>query len=235
LTLIHSSKGAVMPTAEARLATDRASRYLVQLCRHLGQMTRMSHRPPGGHGDGRTPPAVQQVDYADTRGTVRFADGQWTLEATADTLTLRVDAVDEDALQRLQAGIKARIEKIGRRDGLQVHWHPTESDTPPPTEHTDAKSGTSSAGGTARRPRGTTLGLMAGGALVVAVHLGIGGAALAGAAWTGWAANAVLVLVLVKLLFMGGHVFLGRAALRRGARLRHRRKHGEQSGADAVG
>src|SRR5689334_22412891 len=123
-----------MPTAEALLTTDRASRYLVQLCRHLGRMshptdpvhlthaTHPTHRTPGGHGEGGTPPPAPHVDHTDTHGTVRFPDGQWTLDATADTLTLRVDAADEDALRRLQDAIAARIEKIGRRDGLQVRW-----------------------------------------------------------------------------------------------------------------
>lgn len=222
-----------MPTAEAHLATDRASRYLVQLCRHLGQMIRMSHRPLGGHGKGRMMPAVQHVDYTGTHGTVRFAHGQWTLDATADTLTLRVDADDEEALRRLQDGIAARIEKIGRRDGLQAHWQRVGTETLPQAER-DAEGGAPGAGGS-RGPRGTTLGLMAGGALIVAVHLGIGGAALTSAKWTGWAANAVLVLILVKLLLVGGHLFLGRAALRRGIVSRHRRKHRERAGADATG
>lgn len=227
-----------MPTAEAQLATERASRYLVQLCRHLGQMTRMSHRPRSGHGADRMPPAVQHVDWSDTHGTVRFADGQWTLEATPDQLTLRVEADDEEALQRLQDGITARIEKIGRRDGLQVHWQRPETGDLAPTERTEPTEETSPTPGkgtASRRPRGTTLGLLVGGAVVVAVHLGIAGAALAGTAWTGWAANAVLVLIVVKLLFTGGHLFLGRAALRRGITLRHGRKQGARPGADTAG
>jgi hypothetical protein len=223
-----------MPTAEAHLATDRASRYLVQLCRHLGQMNRMSHRPLGGHGEGRTMPAVQHVEFTDTHGTVRFADGRWTLHATADTLTLRVDADDEEALRRLQDGIAERIEKIGRRDGLQTHWRRVGTGTPPQAQH-DAEGETPENAGGSRGPRGTTLGVVAGGALIVAVHLGIGGAASAGAKWTGWAADTVMLLILVKLLFMGGHLLLGRAALRRGIASRHRRKHRERAGADATG
>ncbi|MGW4566311.1 DUF2218 domain-containing protein [Streptomyces sp. NPDC004561] len=222
-----------MPTAEAHLATDRASRYLVQLCRHLRQMDRIRHRPPGGHGVGRMKPEVQQVDYTDTHGTVRFADGQWTLDATADTLTLRVTADDEEALRRLQDGIGARIEKIGRRDGLQVQWRRVGTDALPQEER-DTEGGSPGAGGR-RGSRGATLGLVAGGVLIVAVHLGIGGAVLADAKWTGWAANAVLVLILVKLLFMGGHLFLGRAALRAGIVSRHRRKRRERTGAHATG
>ncbi|MFF6996095.1 DUF2218 domain-containing protein [Streptomyces sp. NPDC008313] len=222
-----------MPTAETRLATDRASRYLVQLCRHLRQMPRMSRRPPGGHGGGGARPEVRHVEFTDTHGTVRFADGLWTLDATADALVLRVDADDEEALQRLQDAVTARIEKIGRRDGLQVHWRRAVPDASPRTKH-DAEDGVSGSGGSRGR-RGATLGLVTAGALIVAVHLGIGGAALADAKWTGWAVNAVLALVLVKLVLLGSHFFLGRAALRRGVVFRHRRKAHEQTGADAAG
>jgi len=40
-----------MLTAEARIETDRPSRYLAQLCRHAGQMSRpMRHRPHSHDG-----------------------------------------------------------------------------------------------------------------------------------------------------------------------------------------
>ncbi|MFB7330826.1 DUF2218 domain-containing protein [Streptomyces adustus] len=222
-----------MPTAETRLATDRASRYLVQLCRHLRQMTRTNHRPPGGHGEGGTQPEVRHVEFTDTHGTVRFADGLWTLDATADALTLRVEADDEQALRRLQDAITARVEKIGRRDGLQAHWQRAEPDTSPHAEPgTDSDPDDRDV---SRSGRATTLGLTAGGAAIVAVHLGIGGAALADARWTGWAADAVLALVLVKLLFLGSHLALGRAELRHGIVFRHRRKRRERADAGATG
>lgn len=208
-----------MPTAEAQVPTDRASRYLVQLCRHTAQMSRMRHRPPTRHGGEQTPPEVQRVEFCDTHGTVHFAGGQWTLKATPDALTLRVEADDEDTLERLRTGITARLEKIGRRDQLEVLWQRS----PAPGAAGPAPSG--EAGSTAPAPaaeagkprrRGKTIGMMAGGALIVAVHLGLGGAALAASAWTGWAANTVLVVVLLKVVFMGGHVVLGRLAIRRG-------------------
>ncbi|MFD8740781.1 DUF2218 domain-containing protein [Streptomyces sp. NPDC059618] len=223
-----------MPTAETRLTTDRASRYLVQLCRHLRQMPRIGHRPPGGgHGEGRTPPEVGHVEFTDTHGTVRFADGLWTLNATTDALTLRVDADDEEALRRLQDGIAARIEKIGRRDGLRVHWRPAAAGEPPQAG-ADTQGRTHEAG---RRhgPRGTALAMAAGGALIIAVHLGIGGAALAGAKWTDWAVTAVLVLVLAKLVLLGGHLLRGRAASHRGLVSRQRRRHHGRGGADVTG
>lgn len=48
-----------------------------------------------------------------------------------------------------------------------------------------------------------TIGLTAVAALVIAVHLGLGGALLARSRWMGWAAAIVLLLVLVKLFALG--------------------------------
>jgi hypothetical protein len=67
-------------------------------------------------------------------------------------------------------------------------------------------------------------GLVAAGALVVAVHLGLGGAVLETAPWTGWAANVVLAAVLIKVIAVG---FL--AARRRRGRssgVQHEAPHG---------
>ncbi|WP_055585996.1 DUF2218 domain-containing protein [Streptacidiphilus griseoplanus] len=214
-----------MPTAEALIATDRAGRYLVQLCRHLDSMTRLDHRPHGAHGthgahgEGRTGPEIRQVDWSGTTGTVRFADGLWSLEAGPDALALRVDADDEESLRRLRAAATTRIEQIGRRARLRVVWEPPresgaaaqpgDGGAPPEALPQSARP---DAAGPPHRRHGTAAALAAGGVLVVAVHLGLGGAA----AWTGWAAGTVLAVVLLKLVLMGGHLALGRVALRRG-------------------
>ncbi|MFG2795208.1 DUF2218 domain-containing protein [Streptomyces pseudovenezuelae] len=204
-----------MPTAEAHIPTERASRYLVQFCRHLGQMSRMRHQPPTRHRDGDAPPTVQQVDFSDTHGVIRFTEGQFTLEATTDMLSLRVDADDEDTLLRLQNGITARLEKIGRRDQLTLAWQRHQS--PPGPFEKAACPAPAPATGTAKRSgRGRTVGLMAVGAVVVAVHLGLGGAALSASTWTGWVANAVVAVILLKALFVAAHVVLGHFAIRRG-------------------
>ncbi|WP_306187400.1 MULTISPECIES: DUF2218 domain-containing protein [unclassified Streptomyces] len=206
-----------MPTAEARIATDRASRYLVQLCRHTDMMRRMRHRPPAAHA--RRMPQVQHAEWSDTHGTVRFAEGRWTLDATPEALTLYVEADDGEALQRLQNGITVRLEKIGRRDGLTVTWQCPPTPPAPPSGAQAPKSGRSNLQGAAE-----AIGLLSVGALVVALHLGVAGAALATSAWTDWAANGVLVLIALKVVLMAGHVFLGRAGIRRGkAFMTHRR------------
>ena len=107
-----------MISSEARIPTDRAQRYLDQLCGHLGQMSRhVMHR----RGHGHDVKIVSMEQTADS-GVVRFADGAWILEATPDALLLRVEADDPAALDRLKAAISARIAKIGRRDALTVEW-----------------------------------------------------------------------------------------------------------------
>jgi hypothetical protein len=206
-----------MPTAEAHVPTDRPSRYLVQLCRHAKQMGRMRHRPPTRHSGGQMPPEVRHVGYSETYGIVRFAEGQWTLQATAGTLTLRVEATDENTLRRLQDGIAARLEKIGRHDQLAVTWQrPQASAALGEQAPGMAPAPQTGAGKRRRHGRLDTIALVAGGALVVAVHLGLGGAALAASAWTSWATNIVLAIILLKLITIAGHVMLGRFAIRRG-------------------
>lgn len=113
-----------MPTAEARIETERASRYLVQLCKHTSQMSRYLHPRPRARGGGDThaPPEVQHVECSDTHGIVRLNLGQWTGRATPDALTLRAEATDEKDLQRIQDLLAGRLEKIGRRDHLTVTW-----------------------------------------------------------------------------------------------------------------
>jgi hypothetical protein len=211
-----------MPTAEARVATDRASRYLVQLCRHADQMAGMRHRPPALHG-GRRPPAVQYVEHSDSHGIVHFATGRWTLDADPDALTLRAEAADEQTLRRLQDGITARLERIGRRDQLVVTWQRPQAPTDTPGDNNPGPA-------TGKHPRRRWLaatGLVAGGAVVIAVHLGLFGGALAASAWTTWATNVLLLLVVLKVAFMIGHIVLGRFALRRGraAHARWKRRH----------
>lgn len=218
-----------MTIAEARIPTVRASRYLDQLCRHLSQMAQTRHQPPIRHGGGDKPPKIEHIDYSDTYGTIRFAQGLCTLRATSDELMLRLEADDEDTLQRLQNGIAGRIEKIGRRDGLAVTWTRPQvtqaSDDPPGQEGTAGPGAASGTRARRRRGIGQMIGLGGAGILVLAVHLGLFGTTLAGSAWVGWGINAVIGLVVLKVLFVAAHVALGRFGIRRGkAFMAHRRR-----------
>lgn len=215
-----------MPVAEARVSTSRASRYVKQLCRHADQMRRMRHNPSGGDTASPARPAVNHVDYSDSAAAVQFADGRLTMHATADTLTLRVEAADDAALQRLQDGVAARLQTIGRRDQLTTIWHPLERTTVPPgdVEHDAGLPAEPGSGKRGWPRRLTVLGLIAVGALIVAVHLGIGGAAVAALPWTGWVGGSLLVIILAKLVFIASHFMLGRFAFRRGRTLHARWK-----------
>jgi hypothetical protein len=128
-----------MPTFEAHVSTDRAERYLQQLCGHLGRMQHMRHLPLGGHGDrsergergGPGMPRVEHVERTEGHAAIRFAEGTCTLTADASALRLWVEADDPAALARLKDAITTRIEKIGRRDGLSIAWHELEDPAQP--------------------------------------------------------------------------------------------------------
>jgi hypothetical protein len=196
-----------MPIAEATVPTDRARRYLIQLCRHADQMRRMRH------GGG---PSVDHVEYSDYVGIVRFADGVLTLQASADALVLRVQAADDDGLRRLQDGIATRLRTIGRRDRLTLAWREAENRADL-IGLTGTKSSPEATAGKRRwRSRFGIFALLGAGALIVALHLGLGGAALAASAWTGWVGNILLVTTLATVVVIGAHVILGRYAYRGG-------------------
>lgn len=124
-----------MPAAEARVPTDRASRYLTQLCSH-GQRMRLSalHRRSarGGHGHerepGAAPPQVHEAQSTGTDGVIDFGWGRCVVHASATELVLRAEADSEDGLRRIQDGIAARVERIGRRDRLSVTWSQSPAD-----------------------------------------------------------------------------------------------------------
>jgi hypothetical protein len=109
-----------MPTVEARIRTDRAARYLAQLCRHAAGVGVLDQ--PGRHGDDRPLHAQRRVERDDTDGVISFDRGRCTLRATAEGLILVVEAEDDEALRLMQDALGARVELIGRRDHLIVTW-----------------------------------------------------------------------------------------------------------------
>ena len=102
-----------MLIAEARVATERSSRYLVQLCRHVN-LVAQGHRPE----------MQAQVEWSDDRGLISFGWGRCTLSADPGVLILRAEAADEETLHQLEQRIADRLEQVGRRDRLTVTWAP---------------------------------------------------------------------------------------------------------------
>ncbi|QYN36491.1 DUF2218 domain-containing protein [Pseudonocardia sp. DSM 110487] len=193
-----------MPTAEAAIDTPRAARYLAQFGKHARAMggTR-------GHGmrmHGGNPLASGEVNLhvecADDQVVVTFDPwGSATLRVQDDRLTVRADAADEQNLHRIQEILTRDIERFGRRDQLTLTWDGTD---PEPPAHR------------ARAPIALTVAGVLGTAVAVAVHLGIGGVALA-------LGGGVTVAAVVLLL---AHVAIPVAALRIRRNFTHRGGHG---------
>ena len=198
-----------MPAAEARIPTDRAERYLEQLCSHLGAMAHMRHMPAGGHG-GAAVPRVEHIERTETHAVIGFAEGSWNLQASPDALTLRVEAEDAAALEKLKTAIAARIAKIGRRDGLQVDWHDIQD---PQTHDGSGQPGSGHVGAGAtpgRRRWWRRARWFAVIALAVALHLGLIGSLLGSGRWKDVAADVLIALLVLKLVLIALHARFGR-------------------------
>ncbi|MET9817255.1 MULTISPECIES: DUF2218 domain-containing protein [unclassified Streptomyces] len=201
-----------MPIAEARVETERPSRYLVQLCKHFSNKGRhLGHRTHAHQGgdaqalrDMRTVAEQAQVKWSDTAGEVGLPWGRITMGTVTGALTLRVQAADEEDLSRLQGLVAGHIERFGRREGLRVSWQRSETAADSEVVHTAEVSG----GGVVPRRRYLRVtALVAVIALVLIVHLGLGGMLLANWRWTGWAVGGLLAVVLVKITVLGGFAF----------------------------
>ena len=108
-----------MPTAESRVTTDRASRYLVQIRDHLSELR---HHGEHAHDATARPPRVQAVEGTDMHAVIVFPFGECTLDASDEALTIHLTATDDNALHRMQHMLTERITTIGRRDNLTVTW-----------------------------------------------------------------------------------------------------------------
>ncbi|NUP02353.1 MAG: DUF2218 domain-containing protein [Nonomuraea sp.] len=203
-----------MPIAEARVRTERASRYLTQLCEHA---TKMGHR---SHLGSRTPVTA---DWSETEGTITLDGGTCALRATPHELTLRIEAADEDRLSRIRTLLTANVTRMGRRDNLAVSWDPPEPthnlavswDPPeptPPPHNLAVSRDRPEAAPPPRRGRYTVAGLALAGVLAVAVHAGLVAGVLTAPRWAGWGADVVLVAVVVKAALVAAHLWRRRQA-----------------------
>ena len=95
-----------MPALEAHVNTPRAARYLGQLSSHLG------------HGPG----GLKVLSSSSDELVVDLGEATWLIRATPDELFLRLEG--DDHLEEQSARVTQRIEQLGRRDKLQVHWQP---------------------------------------------------------------------------------------------------------------
>jgi hypothetical protein len=91
-----------MLVAEAQIRSERASRYLVQLCKHF------AHKTP--------------ADYDGKRGRVDFQPGLCVMEAEDERLNLRCEAQSEPDLHRVKEIVAVHLERFARQEQIAVTW-----------------------------------------------------------------------------------------------------------------
>lgn len=91
-----------MLTSEARIATDKAGRYMAQLCKHF------SHKIPATHA----------VD----RGRIEFPAGTCLIEAGPDVLVLRTEAQSEEGRVRVEEMVGSHLERFMWREAPEITW-----------------------------------------------------------------------------------------------------------------
>lgn len=91
-----------MLQAHARIPTDKASRYLAQLCKHFAHKV--------------------DVDWSDDRGQADFGMGCCDLAVSGSELCLTCSSPTEDGLETVKRIVAGHFERFAWRDKLTVSW-----------------------------------------------------------------------------------------------------------------
>lgn len=95
-------QGNFMPTSRADVATEHASRYLQQLCKHW------SHKFP--------------VEFDPRHGAIQLSIGRAVMDADDQALHIALAADDEASLDRLEAVVADHIKRFAFREELTFDW-----------------------------------------------------------------------------------------------------------------
>jgi hypothetical protein len=88
--------------AEAKVESDKASSYLVQLGKHF------AHKVP--------------TEYDETRGRVEFEPGLCTLRASGNVLSVRCEAKTYPELQSVKGIIQDHLVRFAWRENIAMNW-----------------------------------------------------------------------------------------------------------------
>lgn len=103
-----------MDTAVAKVPTASASRYLQQLCKHWNHNMAVEFDAARG----------KVVFPRDARGADWPGDGLFTMEASSDALTCRIEATSPGQLQGLKGAVERHLNRFAFREGeLVFDWH----------------------------------------------------------------------------------------------------------------
>jgi hypothetical protein len=92
-----------MQQSVARVADERASIHLQQLCKHF------AHKLP--------------VTFTPQQGRIAFSIGTCELEANQGVLTLRAEAEDAERLAKLQDVVDKHLARFAFKTPLAIEWH----------------------------------------------------------------------------------------------------------------
>jgi hypothetical protein len=91
-----------MYIAETRVNSEKASRYLVQLCKHF------AHKTP--------------AEYDETQGRVDFQPGLCLMSAADNELVVRCEAGTEPALARVKSIVEDHLVRFAWREKIGLSW-----------------------------------------------------------------------------------------------------------------
>lgn len=93
-----------MPTSTARVPTANGSRYLQQLCKHWAHKF--------------------EVEFTPERGRVSLPEGTLaTMDADAEALNVRLEAVDEAVLARMKTVLANHLDRFAFKEApLPFDW-----------------------------------------------------------------------------------------------------------------
>ena len=114
-----------MPTIETTVNTERAARYLTQFCKHATAMGGAGGHRPQLHLHGRPGHLDMQAhaEWSETHGVITFTpNGRCTMDADATTLTVRIEAADDEAVRRIQDIVTQDLARFSSRDPLTLTW-----------------------------------------------------------------------------------------------------------------
>ncbi|MFX0577775.1 DUF2218 domain-containing protein [Nocardia nepalensis] len=188
-----------MLTADTRIDTDRAGRYLTQLCRHAAAMG-------GGHASHphhpRTHPDIRiRAEWSSGEGSITFAPwGRCALTADDSALTVHIEAADTSGLRRIEDIITNNLDRFSHRNPLRVNWTRSQSPDSATLAATRDENAAEHAGQHARlsRPRTVLIATVVIG--ILAAHLLLGGSLVRDIGALSVIGAAV---ILCKLAFMG--------------------------------
>lgn len=91
-----------MPTSQAEVSTEHASRYLQQLCKHWAHKF--------------------AVEFSPEHGEITLPSGVTVLDAASDRLTVTLRAEDAAALDQLERVVADHIIRFAFREELTFDW-----------------------------------------------------------------------------------------------------------------